>query len=177
MSVSIPVADVSKGVSISIEKAQGYFDVASSLIENGRTDQGCVFAVCGLEELGRAVMLNQRLHAANSSGQRYIEIANREFYNHIAKQQAALSILPGSLQDLAMGTFDLQSVGTSFFRKREGRMDVIQDLREKAQYVDYTDGQWQSSLPVDPSGLQAFINGVKEEISKFQKYAVSYSEG
>jgi hypothetical protein len=87
-----------------------------------------------------------------------------------------MSILPQGLGKLAMGTFNTENVGEHFFAMNEDQIRVLQDLREGVQYVDYREGQWQSSPTISPTGLYKFIEGVEDVSERFLKYSVSYSE-
>jgi AbiV family abortive infection protein len=171
MSETIPIAEVQKGINICIKKTREELDTAIYLIAGGRTNQAYTHVVYGLEEMGRAVMFNEKLKDTYTSGKDFIEVERNKLYDHKAKQQAVMSILPENLKNLAMGTFNTQYV--NFLAMKEGKPDILQDLRERVTYVDYRNGKWQSSPTIDSNGLTAFIKGVEEEADKFQKYSVT----
>jgi AbiV family abortive infection protein len=176
MSETIPVSEVPKGIQKCREKADRFLDTAKQLIAQGKIDEGYILAISGLEEVGRGAMLVEGLSDSQLSGQDFIEISIRHLHSHKAKQQAAMSILPQGLRKLAMGTFNTENVGEHFFAMNEDQIRVLQDLREGVQYVDYREGQWQSSPTISPTGLYKFIEGVEDVSERFLKYSVSYSE-
>jgi AbiV family abortive infection protein len=176
MSESIPVAKVPEVINKCMEKARGFFVTAKDLIDDGKPEEALIISVFGLEEFGRAVLFNDELTYANTSGQDFIEIERKKLFDHKTKQQAAMSILPEKLKSLAIGTFNPQYVESKFIVRTEGKIDVLQDLREGVTYVDFKEGHLLPSPSIDSNGLKMFIEGVEEESEKFLKYTVSYFE-
>lgn len=175
MGVTIPITDVPEGLRKCAEKSHNYFETAKQLIAKDKIEEGYILTICGLEEVGRAVMFHESLKDAYTTGNDFIQIG-KKLYDHEKKQQSAMSILPNNLKNLAMGTFNPQNYNANFLTNTNGKIDVLQDLRERAQYVDYVGNKWQTSLPIDAKGLNLFINGVETESDNFIKYSISYAK-
>ncbi|MCJ7634765.1 AbiV family abortive infection protein [Candidatus Bathyarchaeota archaeon] len=177
MSITIPVAKVPEGLRKCAEKSYNYFETAKLLIAQDKIEEGYILAIYGLEEVGRAVIFHEKLKDAYTSGNDFIQIGKKIYYNHKEKQQSAMSILPNNLKNLAMGTFNPQNYSDNFIQNTNGKINILQDLRERAQYVDYVENKWRTPPPIDANGLNLFINGVETESNEFIKYSISYAEG
>ena len=173
MSKTIPISALPEGLKKCAEKSESYFETAKDLIAKDKIDEGFILTIYGLEEVGRAVLFDKSLKDATSANNDFIQVG-KELYNHKDKQQLAMSILPNNLVNLAMGTFNPQYY--NLITNTGGRPDVLQDLRERAQFVDYNQNKWQIPASMDSKGLILFITGVEEESRKFINYAINKVE-
>jgi AbiV family abortive infection protein len=175
MSKIIPVAQVPHGIEKCLKKSKKFFATAKDLVENGNPEEALIISVFGLEEFGRAGMLKEALKNAQAIDNDFIQIEKKKFYEHEAKQKTALLLLPKELVTLAIGTFNLYYRSDSIVLK-DGKIDVLQDIREGVTYVDYRDSKWQSPPRIDCTGLKRFIEGVEKETEKFLKFKITYPE-
>ena len=136
MSITIPTAEIHEGLKKCKEKTENYFAIAKTCMNENKNDEGYVNAISGLEEFGRASMFFESLKNAIDANSDVVTIEKRKIYNHIEKQKTALSILPPALRNLAMGTLNPQNYTDDFVADRGGQITVLQDLRERAQFVD-----------------------------------------
>ena len=175
MSITIPTAEIHEGLKKCKEKTENYFAIAKTCMNENKNDEGYVNAISGLEEFGRASMFFESLKNAIDANSDVVTIEKRKIYNHIEKQKTALSILPPALRNLAMGTLNPQNYTDDFVADRGGQITVLQDLRERAQFVDYRKGSWQTS-DINANGLKLFVEGVESAAEDFINYAITYAE-
>ena len=173
MSKTIPISDLPEGLKMCAEKSESFFKAAKELVTKNMIGEGYILTVYGLEEVGRAVLFDKSMNDAITSNNDFIRVG-KELINHKDKQQLAMSILPNNLVNLAMGTFNPQYY--NLITNTGGKLDVLQDLRERAQFVDYNQNKWQTQASMDPKGLTMFISGVEEESTKFINNTIKKAE-
>ena len=121
--------------------------------------------IYGLEELGRLLILKDRIVKAEEKELDYIKLRGRRedvFYHHAAKQELALMNLPENAEILHIGDF-----GEGFGRGFDTDVKISQELREDLNFVDYIDGYWTNPVRIiDKSKLSSCIKIIEESINK-----------
>lgn len=161
---TIPVSDLSDGVRLALEKSRQHLSAAKAVLDAGLTVMAAAHFYQGVEEFGKAKLLEDAFEAHGS-----VPAANRgdAFLNHRKKFALAKAIVPEPCLLLSTGGFQIGAFQSTGF-------DIgtfIDPLkREQVLYLNRTpDGlQWQHDPRVSAEALAASIDCVRELVEKAQ---------
>jgi AbiV family abortive infection protein len=160
----IPRSELSLGITQCLFVATQRLNEADYLLEKDFFAASGILFSFAIEELGKAVLLRE------AYGRGADPAPVKGFYYHIAKLKAAETCCPPRYRRVVGNWFGAGAYAATFYGG--GRGVSVKD-RLAGLFVDWTDGQWNHGVTVDPRVLADSIKGVRLAIEQARAWQLT----
>ncbi len=170
MVVQIPREKIENGITLCLNRVSEYLLDAEGLsnqsASQGTLQNAAILVTFAIEELGKAVILRKR--SGDQSNAEIVHVEREAFGGRDArehKQSEAFTQIDAKLKLLPRAIFSAAAFGPDFNTKD---VDISPDTRLELSFVDFENGDWSRSPPIEPRRLKALVIGAREVLKSEQ---------
>ena len=166
----IPREKIENGITLCLNRVSEYLLDAEGLsnqsASQGTLQNAAILVTFAIEELGKSIILRKR--SEEQSDPKSVQVEREAFGGRDArehKQSEAFTQIDAKLKLLPRAAFSAAAFGPDIDRKD---VDISPDTRLKLSFVDFANGDWSRSPPIEPRRLKALVIGAKEVLKSEQ---------
>lgn len=166
--LKIPRKDVIELIKLCFENiSQFLLDAKLIHSQKSRFDHSVALIQFAVEELGKASILQKRLHATKNN---LIDVPDNLFGgrgSHQLKEKEAWTVLSNNLRVLAEGAFDPRYFDPRYFVTED--VELTHEERLRCLFVDFKNGAPTLGVACESQKLEKIIESIDKEIVELKK--------
>ncbi len=166
----IPREKIENGITLCLSRVSEYLLDAERLsnqsANQGTLQDAAILVTFAIEELGKAIILRKR--SEEQSNAEIVQVEREAFGGRDArehKQSEAFTQIDAKMKLLPRAAFSAAAFGPDFNTKD---VDISPDTRLELSFVDFENGDWPRSPPIEPRRLKALVIGAREVVKSEQ---------